>query len=309
MGKSVTVAPPRPKSPPLNALRAFEAAARHGSFALAAGELSVTPGAVAQQIKIVEGWAGAAVFDRRAQGVTLNKLGRAVLPQLTLAFDQLGAAAQALRRLALPQAVRIAALPSVAQLWLSPRMPGLRSAFPDMRFSITALEQPPNLLREPFDLAIFFAHHAGRGMVAMALAEDALLPVCAPELARGVKVPADLNPELMLTDVIWSDDWRIWLQAAAPDLPLRPAGSAFSLYSLALEEARQGAGVLIGHTVLVAPFLADGRLTAPFGTQQVPAAPLCLHLREGMKADDPLANVADWLVETGGLTTTQTKRP
>ena len=123
MGKIMTVSPPRPKGPPLNALRAFEAAARRGSFSAAADELCVTPGAVAQQVKSLEAWAGARLFLRHAQGVELTALGLDVLPGFVAAFDRLGEAAQALRSQAAPDTIGIAALPSIAQLWLSPRLP------------------------------------------------------------------------------------------------------------------------------------------------------------------------------------------
>ena len=116
LGHRMSVQPPRPKGPPLNALRAFEAAARLGSFARAANELCVTPGAVAQHISSLESWAGAPLFQRRARGVALSPLGRAVAPALGEAFDRLADASHLLRRMAAPAQIRIATLPSIAQL-------------------------------------------------------------------------------------------------------------------------------------------------------------------------------------------------
>ncbi|EFO33384.1 HTH-type transcriptional regulator TrpI [Roseibium sp. TrichSKD4] len=126
----MAVAPPRPKGPPLNALRAFEAAARLGSFSLAALELNVSPGAVAQHVKAIELWAGASLFERHAQGVRLNQIGERVLPDFEAAFDLLADASRKLRLAAAPSEIRIAALPSVAQLWLSPRLPKIRRVIP-----------------------------------------------------------------------------------------------------------------------------------------------------------------------------------
>lgn len=250
-------------------------------------------------MKAIEDWAGAKLFTRQAQGVELNDLGRAVLPQLSEAFDQLGAASQSLRRLAAPKAVRIAALPAVAQLWLSPRMPALRAAFPEMRFSITAQEMLPSLVRDPFDLALFFTAHKDPGTRRIELARDRLFPVAAPVLASGLESPGDLDPALMLQDLAWAGDWRCWLDRCAPETKLSPAGPAYSLYSLALEETRQGAGILIGHEALVAPFLEDGSLVAPFEGRAETGLPLTLHLGEGLPQGDPLLEVVGWLRDAG----------
>jgi LysR family transcriptional regulator, glycine cleavage system transcriptional activator len=142
--------------PPLNALKAFEAAARHESFAKAAVELGVTPAAVSHQIKALEEWLGSALFVRHAQRLQLTVPGKSAMPAFFKAFDALGLAVQELRVAAPRVQVSIAALPSVAQLWLAPKLLALREAFPNIRASIYALEEPPNFRREPFDLALFF---------------------------------------------------------------------------------------------------------------------------------------------------------
>lgn len=257
------VSPPRPKGPPLNALRAFEAAARLGGFALAAEELSVTPGAVSQHIKALEDWAGTPLFERRSQGVRLTIAGAALAPEFTDAFDRLGAAVRGLQGHGPERSVHIAALPSLAQLWLSPRLPELRRTFPGTRFSVTALERPPNLMREMFDWSLFIEAPTG-GTGEHVLETDEVFPVCAPELAACLTKPADLLTHDLLTDESWSGDWALW--AAAAGLPASPVpeGHRFSLYALALEEARSGAGILIGHGCLVRDALADGSLVAPF---------------------------------------------
>ena len=133
--------PSRPKGPPLNALRAFESAARLGGFAAAAGELCVTSAAVTQHIKSLEHWVGAPLFERRSQGVRLTPLGNSALREFSSAFDQLGMAVQTLRARAEPQLLRIAALPSIAQLWLSPRLPAVHRELPDLKLSITAMDR------------------------------------------------------------------------------------------------------------------------------------------------------------------------
>ena len=297
----MSVVPPRPKGPPLNALRAFEAAARLNSFSRAADELCVTAGAIAQHVKALEGWAGAPLFDRHAQGVRLTPLGRAVAPGLGDAFDSLADAAHLLRRIAAPDEIRIAALPSVAQLWLSPRLPAIRRASPGLSISVTAMERPPNLMREPFDLAIFFGAEQtvgkSEGTETLVLTEDSLFPVCAPEIATRLTTPRDLSGETLLHDATWRDDWAIWLAAEKLSGTAAASGPAYSLYSLAVEEAIHGAGVLIGHAPLVAPALASGALVAPFARRVATSAPLVATLREPAPAGSPLDGLARRLAE------------
>ena len=152
----MTLRAPPPRMPSLNALRAFEAAARHESFALAADELGVTAGAVAQQVKLLEAWLDVALFERLTHGVRLTEEAGRALPALSSAFDNLGDAVADLRGVVQTPHLRIAALPSIAQLWLQPRLSALNSIYPSHVISVSALEEPPDFRREPFDLALFF---------------------------------------------------------------------------------------------------------------------------------------------------------
>ena len=128
---------------------------------MAAAELGVTPGAVTAHVKALEDRLGAALFERQARGVRLTALGLAAMEELTGAFDALAGAEARLRALALPREVQIATLPAIAQLWLSPRLPALRAAAPEISVSITALEAPPNLKRSLHDLSLFPAESGG----------------------------------------------------------------------------------------------------------------------------------------------------
>lgn len=253
----MAVLPPSPPDLPLNALRAFEAAARLGGFLAAAGELGVSPGAVTAHVKTLEAALGARLFDRTAKGVVLTVAGQQAAPALTLAFDQMAGAMRDLREAAAPRVVHVATLPAIAQLWLSPRMPALRALAPDMAISITAMETPPNLKRAAYDLSLFYAVDGG-----WALAPDEIFPVCAPALAARLAAPADLAQVPCLSDAVWRGDWAAWLQSVGQDFT--PRGPVYSLYALAVTEAVNGAGVLMGHGAMVAGHLAEGRLVAPF---------------------------------------------
>lgn len=256
------VAPPRPKMPPLNALRAFEAAARLGGFTAAAQELCVSPGAVSQHINTVEDWAGIQLFDRKARGVRLTPAGARALPGFVAAFDALGDATRLLTLENPRPPLHIAALPAVAQLLVSPVLPAVRAASPDRIISLTALEQRPNLSRSLFDISVFIDRPRNEPLE-MRLSGDRIFPVCTPEIAERLKTPEDLLQETWLYDLAWQDDWALWLKACTPGLA-QLTGPGFSLYSLALEEARGGAGVLMGHEALVRNALAEGALVRPF---------------------------------------------
>lgn len=261
----------RPKFPSLNALKAFEAAARHQSFTKAAQELHVTAGAIAQQIKLLEDWLGCPLFQRSAQGIKLTPEAQQALPPLSAAFDQLSAAVSHLRQVNTPTEISIAALPSVALLWLSPRLPALSSAFPEHYFSVTAMEQPPNFRREPYDLAVFYVRDAPEGMVRIGLGRDELFPVCAPRLLAQAQSNGQHWSSLrLLHDTIWRNYWQLWLDEARVPGVQPATGAEFSLYSMARQAAIDGAGVLMGRSSLIDDALRHG-LLVPVSELRVPA--------------------------------------
>lgn len=282
------VAPPPLTRLPLNALRAFEAAARTGAFTLAAAELGVTPGAVTAHVKALEARLGAALFERQARGVRLTALGLAAAEELTGAFDALAGAEARLRALALPREVHVATLPAIAQLWLSPRLPALRATAPEISVSITALEAAPNLKRSLHDLSLFPAESGGR-----LVAADQLFPVCSPALAARLSRTEDLADVPCLSDSVWDRDWEVWLSAVGAKVAVR--GPVFSLYALAVEEAVNGAGVLMGHGPLVAAHLERGVLVAPFPQRVALRSGFRLWSARPMERGGAVARVAEFL--------------
>lgn len=289
------VKPPRPRLPSLNALRAFEAAARLESFSKAADEIGVTAGAVTQQIRQLEATLGFAVFRRLPQGVALTDAAREALPRLTRGFDMLGQAVQALREAQPNRPLAIAALPCIAQLWLSPRLPALQAAFPDLQVSISAMEEPPDPQRDPYDLSLFYRENPPASSGPQ-LEADAILPVCAPALAARLATAADLSAQTLLHDAVWRSDWARWLAFAAPGTKVDPGrGPAFSLYSLALDACLSGSGVLMGRMSLVGPHLATGRLIAPFPQAMPVPDRLTLAAATAAGAHPRRAEIMDWL--------------
>jgi LysR family glycine cleavage system transcriptional activator len=292
----MAVKAPRPRLPSLNALRAFEAAARLQSFAKAADELAVTPGAVAQQIRQLEDWVGAPLFHRFPHGVTLTEAAHEVLPQLSEGFDTIAASAQLLRGRSGSKEISIAALPCIAQIWLTSRLPRLRRAFPGLQVSISALEEPPNFRRDHYDLGLFYLDATPPGLEAIGLSDDALFPVATPEIAATLRAPADLAGAILLHDTVWRSDWNQWLAfAGRPGLDAR--GPSFSLYALALEAALEGGGVLMGRRSLIAPHLTAGRLVAPFDIKMPTRTRLTI-LSPSRSPGELRDGVIDWLRAT-----------
>lgn len=290
----MTVRPPRPKGPPLTAMRAFEAAARLGGFVAAAEELNVTAGAVSQHIKALEGWAGVALFHRSAQGVTLTEAGRSLQPSFRSAFDALADATHALRNLSAQVEIHIAALPSVAQLWLPPRLGKIRSHFPQLKFSVTAMEKPPSLRRDLFDMTLFFGIPKTSD-TCITLAKDKITPVAAPALAASIRQAEDLAGATRLQDRTWEQDWPNWCAASRTQLDDPTEGPGYSLYSLAVEEAKSGAGVLMGHLCLIDSALESGALV-PLGLETAPTGrALILTLPDAQSRRPVLEEIAGFL--------------
>lgn len=275
------------------ALRAFEAAGRLGGFASAAEELGVTSGAVTAHLKGLEAALGAPLFDRAHRGVRLTALGAQVLPEFTEAFDLLNAAVQRLQAAAAPGQVRIATDPAIAQLWLSPRLTALRASSPDISVSITIFDSPPDGTRERHDLYLFF-QPLGMRPGAWHLSRDMIAPVCAPLRAGRLRHEGDLRPEDCLTDAACPQAWQEWVQAAGLS-GFTPRGPVLASRALAVEEAVNGAGVLMGHLALIARHLEDGRLVQPFGP--VVARPHALMLWQAQGARPAAGVVAGGLVQ------------
>ena len=284
---------PRPGKPPLMALRAFEAAGRLGGFAPAAEELGVTPGAITAHLKGLEAALGAPLFDRAPRGVRLTALGAQALPDFTEAFDLLNAAVQRLQASAAPGQVRIATDPGIAQLWLSPRLTALRASSPDISVSITTFDSPPDGERDGHDLYLFF-QPLGARPGAWQLSRDMIAPVCAPARAARLHSKADLQAEDCLTDATCPQAWQEWADAAGLS-GFAPRGPVLASRALAVEEAVNGAGVLMGHLALLGRHLQDGRLVQPLGPTLARPHTLMLWRAQGARAAAGI--VAEGLVQ------------
>ena len=249
----MTAQPPRPRLPPLTALRAFEAAGRLGGFASAALELGVTPGAVTAHLKTLEAALGVTLFERHRRGVSLTDVGARVLPEFTDAFAALTTAVHHLEAEATPGLVRIATTPDLAQLWLSPRLSALRAqGLQIVPIPVETIEAARGLA----DLALQFT--------ASKTATVPLVAVAAPPIARELRTLEGLDPARCLSLSGPLGDWGLWLTAGGnPDLV--PRGPVFVQAALALEEAANGAGILVIARPLAEAALLAGRVALVLG--------------------------------------------
>ncbi|KQS55351.1 LysR family transcriptional regulator [Brevundimonas sp. Leaf363] len=289
---------------PLNALRAFESAARHLNFSRAADELFVTPGAVSQQIRLLEETVGGPLFKREARGLQLTPLGRAAAPLLREGFERLMDASSLLREPPRRRQVSVSVTPSFAAKWLMPRMDDFHAAHPEIEVWISADLEPVDLYDMAADLAVRYGPGGYEGYIADKLMGETVLPVCAPSLMKGeqpILTPGDLQHHALLHDVSDDDDpsrpdWSMWLKARGVKHPDARRGSRFNQSSLLIEAAIAGRGVALAKRTLAQQDLASGRLIAPFpdGSEAVGYAYYVILPRD--RAPTPGANVfAQWL--------------
>lgn len=257
--------------PSLTALRAFEAAARHLSFAKAAEELHVTPAALSYQIKALEEEIGAPLFRRLNRAVELTTAGAAAAPGLTRAFDTMRDAVAECRRAAgQSEGLTVTAGPAFTAKWLAPRIYRFVEARPDIELRLVASLKKLDFRRDGVDAAIRFTRvDEEPGCYVETLIEELMTPICTPELAATLKTPADLAKARILHDdslaIMESPPgWPDWLHAAgATDLTLT-RGPRFSNADHVLDAAVEGAGVALGRLSMAQGDLRSGRLVAPF---------------------------------------------
>ncbi|CAM3760038.1 transcriptional regulator GcvA [Bordetella tumulicola] len=251
--------------PPLGALRAFEAAARHLSFTRAAAELCVTQAAISHQIRQLEDWLGTKLFERRGHALTLTAKGQAYLPELAEALDRISAATLRLMKHD-DRPLRITVLPSFASRWLVPRLESFRARHPKIDVRLDSSADLWDFATERFDLGIRSGLGKWTGLKVDLIAREALSPVCSPTLANGarpIRAPADLGHARLLYDTP-HDAWQRWFNLAGMDAPEMNAGVSFTDASLALQAAMDGQGVALGRLTLAANDLQCGRLVQPF---------------------------------------------
>jgi LysR family glycine cleavage system transcriptional activator len=246
----------------LNGIKAFEAAARSGSFAAAGAELNVSAAAVSRMVHLLEDRLGVALFERKANKLVTTAAGRAYQSGLTPIFDAL---ASLTAQVTAPASVRVLTIgvgPTFLMKWLIPRLGEFRKEEPDIDVRITTGGATVPF-GEDWSCGVRLGDGDWPGLTAEPLFAADLLPVCAPRLAAGLKRASDLKGPNLLRVAHSPDDWPLWLKAAqVPRLSAR--GPEFQFYGQALQAAIDGLGIAMGIRPYIDDDLAAGRLVAPF---------------------------------------------
>jgi len=253
--------------PPLNGLRAFEAAARHMSFTDAAEELSVTQAAISHQVRGLEQRLGLKLFVRRNRSLLLSEAGQAYLPAVRSAFDQLNEATEKLLQKDRGGHLTVTTTSSFAVKWLVPRLGGFQRANPEIDVRVSTGTSLVDFSREDVDIGIRYGRGQWPNLTAERLVAEDVMPVCAPSLVKGpngLRKPADLKRFTLLHIGNFPDDWQIWLTAAGVKGVDATRGVSFDFALAAYQAAMDGLGVALGRNPLVEPDLKAGRLVMPF---------------------------------------------
>ena len=260
----------RRRLPPLNALRAFEAAARHLNFSRAADELSVTPGAVSQQIQNLEDYVGVALFKRTPKGLLLTDPAQIALPSLREAFDRLAEAASMLTAAVDGRRLTVTVPPSFASKWLLPRLGDFETQHPEVDVWVSADNEINDFASGEVDLAIRYGSGRYPGLETIRLMHETVLPVASPALleTQPLEAPADLANQVLLHDGSPDadpscPDWTMWLAARGVKGVDGSRGPRFNQSSLVIEAAVGGRGVALAKRTLAQADLDAGRLVVP----------------------------------------------
>ncbi|WP_227267601.1 transcriptional regulator GcvA [Roseobacter weihaiensis] len=286
--------------PPLTALRAFDAAARHMSFAKAAEELSVTPAALSFQIKSLEEHLGAPLFRRLNRAVELTDAGKTLAHGAADGFQTLAAAWRATQRLQDGQTLTVTAGPAFTAKWLAPRLYEFAQGHPDIELRFSASLRIVDFARDAVDVAIRYGATVDPDLWALPLAEDWVAPVMTPGLAEKYPTPQSLTKAPLIFDdsinfVEPRCDWRAWFSAMGiaygPD-----HGPRFSQADHAIDAALAGVGVVLGRRALVVKDIAEGRLVLPFPQAIMTGGRFHFLCPQGTQDRPQVRAFRDWIV-------------
>jgi LysR family transcriptional regulator, glycine cleavage system transcriptional activator len=255
----------RRRLPVLNTLRAFEAAARHGSFTRAAEELCLTQGAISHQVKALEDELGVKLFNREHQRLVITQAGRAYLVEVGDALDRIAIATERLVERQRSGALTISTSPDFAAKWLVHRLGKFAQSHPEIDLRLSAAMHRVDFAREDVDVAVRHGKGDWEGLHVERLCAEQLFPVCSPRLveAGNLTRPADIL-KFPLLHLDTREDWAVWLDSAGVAGADVSRGSIMNHASMLIDAAIDGQGIALARTVLAAWDLVHGRLVRPF---------------------------------------------
>lgn len=284
--------------PPLNPLRAFEAAARRGSISAAARELSVTHGAISHQIRSLEETLKTALFERGGKRLKLTPQGALLLPAVSQAFDGIAAATALMNRPSTSGSLRISCVPALLSLWLVPRLGSFTDRYPEISLTLTSSNDSSLIYSPDIDIAILYGPGGWKDCWTRLWSTFDLFPVVSPTLlnTRPLRSTRDLRDHVLLH----GDDgreWRSWL-AAADELDMPKAREHFMGDArLSTEAARFGQGVALGDSITASSLITAGELVMPFDLAVPAPDAFYVAARNDVRAA-PIAKVfIDWIFD------------
>ncbi len=287
--------------PPLNALKAFEAAGRHASFTLAAEELRVTHGAVSRHVQALEAWLGVKLFERHNRRVVLTEAGRGYLAEIGAALDRVALATARQLERGQARVLHVNTLATFTLRWLIPRLHAFQRTHPAIEVRLTTSTVPLAELAGPYDVAIRGGPDSRPGHVGQEFLTEERIPVCSPALLARLPLdePSQLTGHTLLHAATLPGVWPQWLAAAGvPDLEPQ-ASITLEHFYLTLQAALDGLGVAMGPTRLIADDVAAGRLVLPFAGPRLPARSYYTYVPEGRRDDPVVRAFCEWLATAG----------
>ncbi len=282
--------------PPLNPLKAFEAAARLGSLTIAAEELGVSQVAVSRQVRVLEEYLGVILFHRSHRSIQLTREGKELSDGISDAFEHINAAVLRVSRRGRRDILAIQSYTTFSQRWLIPRLPLFHAENPQLEVRLTSSTLPVDFSTQNVDAAVRSGQGQWEGLYADKLAAIELVPVCSSSFQQetGLLSSDDLSRVSLLHSIARPNDWAMWLRANGVAIDAS-RGFKFENSTLAYEAALQGIGVAIGIKVLVENHLGVGTLIAPFDKTVMLGESYYLTWPKSVKPSLPLKKFHDWL--------------
>ncbi|TLU67595.1 transcriptional regulator GcvA [Thalassotalea litorea] len=289
--------------PPLNALKAFEASARHLSFTKAADELFVTQAAVSHQIKSLESHLEIKLFMRKNRTLLLTEEGQSYYLDIKDIFTSLHDATQRLLARNSKGAITVCVHPSFAIQWLVPRLSDFNRLYPDIDVRISADDKDEGTLTDDVDIAFYYGRGNWPGVIADRMMTEYLQPVCAPSLLQDIGKPGqlagigDLAEQTLLHDTS-RRDWKRFFKNIGINSRNVDQGPIFSHSALVLQAAIHGQGIALGHNLLAKPEIEAGRLIAPFSEILVNKDAFYIVCRAPLQEEGRIAQFREWVLDT-----------
>ncbi len=293
------------KLPPLNALKAFEAAARIGSFVAAAGELGVSAAAVSMQVRNLENYLNKKLFVRSNNRITLTDAGQTMYREAAAALNRIAALTERVLEGDARTPIVLSILPSLGERWLAPKLAGFARSEPGVGMEIRVENDPVDFARHTIDMRIAFGNHLYPAFRSIPLFQDEVTPLCAPDFATLFKqdnTPKNI-PNEQLIHVEWGEEfasnpsWNDWFRAVGAIRPSNVGkGIKVAAPSFAIALAANGLGIALGHKLLASAELASGAIVAPSSHSLKLARPYCAIIPHAQSGNQHLNRLTDWLI-------------